>query len=192
MFLAGLVIAPLLLTAGAAGVTRGLVPHAARSVAGTAVSFAYALIPVGAGVWLAHYGFHFATAAMTLVPVGHGVALDWSGWAILGEPDWRWMGLRPGAVVPLEMGVVMLGAVGSLVIASRIGERDHPGAGGRAAAPWARPPSGGFWVRLKPDTTILKYEVRGTKYEVERDNNSHARRPGEGSLRTSHFVSRPS
>ncbi len=161
LFLAGLVIAPLLLTAGAAGVTRGLAPHGPRSVADTAVSFAYALVPVGAGVWLAHYGFHFATAAMTLVPVVQGAALEWSGWAILGEPDWRWMGLRPGAVVPLEMGVVILGAMGSLVIASRIGERDHPGAGGRAAAPWAVLIVGltafALWILSQP------MEMRGTE-----------------------------
>ena len=45
-----------------------------------------------------------------------------------GEPDWRWLGMRPGAVFPLQLGAVLLGALGSLVLVHRISERDHPAA----------------------------------------------------------------
>ena len=46
---------------------------------------------------------------------------------------------------------------------------------------------GAIWVKVLRRRTLsmLKYEGRSKKYELERDNNSHARRPGEGSLRTS-------
>ena len=89
--------------------------------------YAYALVPFGVGVWLAHYGFHFLTGVGTVVPVTQSAVIDAAGGALLGAPDWRWLGMRPGAVFPLQLGVVLLGALGSLVLVHRISERDHPG-----------------------------------------------------------------
>ena len=91
-----------------------------------AVRYAYALVPFGIGVWLAHYGFHFLTGLLTIVPVAQSAAIDAAGRALLGEPNWRWVGMRPGSVFPLQIGVVLLGVLGSLVIAHRIAERDRP------------------------------------------------------------------
>ena len=31
--------------------------------------YVYALVPLGFGMWLAHYGFHFLTGGLTIVPV---------------------------------------------------------------------------------------------------------------------------
>ena len=99
--------------------------------------YAYAFVPFGVGVWLAHYGFHFLTGVGTVVPVTQSAVIDAAGAALLGAPDWRWLGMRSGAVFPLQLGVVLLGALGSLVLVHRISERDHPGAAARAAASWS-------------------------------------------------------
>jgi ferredoxin len=136
LFAAGLVGTPTALVAAAAAATRGLAPRPDLSVRSVAVRFAFALVPFGAGVWLAHYGFHFLTGAGTIVPVSQIAAIDATGRALLGEPDWRWIGLRAGAVFPFQLGAVLLGALGSSALAQRIAERDFPSRGRRAAAPW--------------------------------------------------------
>jgi ferredoxin len=135
MFVAALGMIPAALCGGAAALTRYLSASGA-SVTGLAVRYAYALVPFGAGVWLAHYGFHFLTGVGTIVPVGQSAAIDAAGVAFLGEPDWRWMGMRSGAVFPLQVGAVLLGTLGSVVLAHRISDRDHPETATRAAAPW--------------------------------------------------------
>ena len=135
VFVIGLGLLPLALSAGAASLTRHLAasPLHVRDIA---VRYAYAFVPFGVGVWLAHYGFHFLTGVGTVVPVTQSAVIDAAGGALLGAPDWRWLGMRAGAVFPLQLGVVLLGALGSLVLAHRISERDHQDAAARAAAPW--------------------------------------------------------
>ncbi len=81
---------------------------------------AYALVPLGAGIWLAHYGFHLLTGILTAVPVTQSAAIDFTGQALLGEPLWRWAGLQPGSVFPFQVGFIVLGMIGSLGLASRL------------------------------------------------------------------------
>jgi len=137
LFVAGLVAAPLVLLGAAAGLTRLVARDQAGSIMGTAVRYAYVLVPFGFGVWLAHYGFHFLTGALTIVPVTQSAAQDLLGWAALGDPLWRWTGLRPGAVFPIEIGFILLGAAGSLALAYGVSEREYAGRPGAATAPWA-------------------------------------------------------
>ena len=100
--------------------------------------YAYAFVPFGVGVWLAHYGFHFLTGVGTVVPVTQSAAIDAAGGALLGAPDWRWLGMRAGAVFPLQLGVVLLGALGSLVlVASHLRARSSRRRGARRGAPGA-------------------------------------------------------
>ena len=137
VFVIGLVALPLTLCGGAAALTRRLTSVAAPGIRDVAVRYAYALVPFGVGVWLAHYWFHFLTAVWTIVPVTQSAAIDAMGRAILGEPNWRWLGMRPGTVFPLQVGVVLLGAMGSLVLVHRVSERDYPDdVAPRASAPW--------------------------------------------------------
>ena len=44
-----------------------------------ALRYAYGLVPFGFGMWLAHYGFHFLTGALTVVPVTQSAAIDLMG-----------------------------------------------------------------------------------------------------------------
>ena len=91
----------------------------------------------GFGVWIAHYGFHLLTGILTIVPVAQSAAIDMAGSAVLGEPLWRWTGMRSGAVFPIQLGFILLGAIGSLTVAYRVSERDFPDNPWRPTAPWA-------------------------------------------------------
>jgi hypothetical protein len=101
------------------------------------VRYACALIPFGFGVWLAHYGFHLLTGGLTIVPVAQSAALHMVGWAALGDPRWHWAGMQPGSVFPIQIGFILLGTMGSLVLAYLISERDYPQRTVLAAVPWA-------------------------------------------------------
>ena len=159
IFFAGLVALPLGLCTGAASLTRRLV-SSPQGVIDIAVRYAYTLVPFGTGVWLAHYGFHFLTGLWTFVPVAQSAAIDAAGRAVLGEPNWRLLGLRPGLVFPLQVGVVLLGALGSFTLVQHVAERESPGAGPRAALPWRILVVGlaivALWILAQP------MEMRGT------------------------------
>jgi hypothetical protein len=127
-----------------------------------ATSYAYALVPIGGAVWLAHYAFHFLTGLGTIVPVAQSAAIDAAGWAILGEPAWGWLGLRPGLVQPLQIGAVILGGIGTTSLIHRISERDYRGHAAEAGAPWVVIAVGltalALWILMQP------MDMRGTGF----------------------------
>jgi hypothetical protein len=136
LFIGGLGAFPVLLLSAAAAITRSSSSAEAGSLPATASRYALALVPLGCGVWLAHYGFHLLTGALTIVPVIQSAAIDLFGRAALGEPLWRWVGMQPGSVFPLQLGVVMLGAAGSLGLVHATSVRDYPTRPAAASAPW--------------------------------------------------------
>jgi polyferredoxin len=135
VFVVGLVIAPSLLLAAAGALSRGFARDN-RPLHQSIVRYAYALIPIGFGIWLAHYGFHLLTGALTIVPVTQGAVIDAAGRALLGAPRWGWVGLQPGAVFPIQLGCVVLGAAGSLGIVHAISQSDQQSRPGLISAPW--------------------------------------------------------
>lgn len=135
LFFVGLVIEPLVLVGAAAFFSR----QAGRSrdpVVHVAMRFAYALIPLGFGIWLSHYSFHLLTGIWTFVPVLQQVLLD-LGITVFGDPAWQLSGLPQELVYPLELGFLSLGALGSVLAAYRIAEREHPDRAASATIPWA-------------------------------------------------------
>lgn len=71
----------------------------------------FCLLPLGVGLWSAHYSFHFLTGLLAFVP-------------LLGlELPTRWMGLSPAHALPVEMGLVFLGgALSFMLLHKRVGE----------------------------------------------------------------------
>src|SRR5262249_59071018 len=104
------------LVGAAAFIARGLKRSERSPLRLTMTRYAFALVPIGFGVWLAHYGFHLLTGAGTAVPVAQSAAIDVFGRAVLGEPLWRWVGMQPGSMFPIQLGFVMLGAAGSFCL----------------------------------------------------------------------------
>lgn len=135
LFFVALVVEPVLLLGAAAVLTRRSA-RSPESLLAIVNRFARLLVPLGFGVWLAHYGFHFFTGVLTVVPVAQHAARS-AGWPILGEPQWQLGGLPEAAVFPIEIGFLGLGLLGSLLVGWRISAGFAPRAAGRVFAPWA-------------------------------------------------------
>ncbi len=158
----GLLVLPLLLVGGAALIGRWWSddPGSWRDVA---TRFAYALLPLGLGMWLAHYSFHFLTSAGVAVPVVQRAAAD-VGIPWLGEPAWGIGGFAPGAagLLRLELLFLDVGLLLSLYAAYRIARerRPHMTQALKALAPWAALLvllfAVGVWLVFQP------MEMRGT------------------------------
>jgi ferredoxin len=153
-----LVVEPVLLL-GAAGWLTTRWARRRGGVLAAVVRYSYALIPLGFGVWLAHYCFHFLTGLLTFIPVAQSAA-NGVGWRLLGEPRWNLTGLPERVVYPLELGFIGLGLLGSLLLTYRLAEDDSGAQRGRVFATWAilcvALCVSGFWLMSQP------MEMRGT------------------------------
>jgi hypothetical protein len=135
VFAVGLGVVPLALLGMAASATAWLARHDNVAVVPTMIGYAYALVPFGCAVWLAHYGFHLLTGAATIVPAVQNAAVELAGRPLLGGPYWSWVGMRPGTVFPIQLGFILLGTVASLGTAYRVAH-DRSGHGLRDSAAW--------------------------------------------------------
>ncbi len=136
LFSLALILEPTILLGAAAAVTRGLA-GAPASVLQIINHFARSLVPLGFGIWLAHYGFHFFTGFLTVVPVAQNAALRSFGSPILGDPQWHFGGLPEAIVFPIELGFLMLGLVGSWIVSWSLAGELAPERTGSAFTPWA-------------------------------------------------------
>lgn len=135
IFVAFLVVAPVLLLGTAGWLTRTM--NSSRlSLASLTVRYSYALIPLGLGMWIAHYGFHFFTGILTIIPVTQA-AVAKAGIHFLGAPFWTWTGLPVRIVRPIELGFLVLGFAGSLMVVHRLATEDSAVHPMRAFVPWA-------------------------------------------------------
>ena len=60
-----------------------------------------------------------------------------SGLPILGEPRWRLTGLPARVVQPFQLGFLVLGLAGSLLVTMRLAQEDSANRPMRTFAPWA-------------------------------------------------------
>ncbi len=130
-----LIVEPVVLLGVAAWLTR-LWAGGQRALLPLVVRYTYGLVPLGFGMWLAHYSFHFLTGLYTLIPVTQS-ALASLGWPILGEPRWTLTGFPPNIVQVVEIGFLLLGFAGSLLVTHGLAEEDSPEQPLRAFVPWA-------------------------------------------------------
>ncbi len=136
IFLVGLVIEPVVLLGLAGWATRRWAGMSG-SLLQVVTRYAYTLVPLGAGVWAAHYGFHLLTGFWTFIPVVQTFLADIIG-PVLGAPRWDLGPLLPAAwLYPLELGFMGLGWLGSLLVAYRLASEDAPTRRWRAFLPWA-------------------------------------------------------
>jgi hypothetical protein len=124
---------------------------------------AYALVPLGFGMWLAHYSFHFLTSYDTVIPTTQRFAAD-LGWSGLGEPHWLGSCCRPVAewLPRLEIVMLDLGLLLSLYTGYRIALTQSAdwSRALKALAPWVLLMgvlfAAGVWIVLQP------MQMRGT------------------------------
>ncbi len=144
-YLIGLIVLPALavLLGGWASVRlAGRVEPMGRAIA----RYVYSLVPLGFGMWVAHYSFHFLTGALTIVPVVQSFMADVGLYA--GIVQW---GLGPVVpldwLFPIEAVFLYLGATGSLILAFQISQREGAAQG---TAPGAGQAEGGAGPSLLP------------------------------------------
>lgn len=159
IFLSGIAVAPVLLLGVTGGLTR-LLTGARDALPALVTRYAYALVPLGLGVWTAHFAFHFLTGLLTIIPVTQNLLVGW-GIPLLGTPRWDLGPIIPSDwLFPLELGFLLLGWFGSLLVAFRIAERETPQRAWRAFLPWAGLLTllllAGGWLMSQP------MEMRGT------------------------------
>lgn len=158
LFVVLLVVEPVVLLSVAAGASRRA-SGVREPLLQVVVRYSYALVPLGFGVWLAHYSFHLWTGVWTFVPVTQDLVADLVGRPLLGAPLWRLTGLSEEMIQPFEWGFLSLGLLGSLLVAWRIAERE-PRRPAAAFAPWAVLVVclgvSAFWLLAQP------MEMRGT------------------------------
>jgi len=162
LFVAALLVAPSLLLAVTGALTRWCT-GSRETILSLATGYAYGLVPVGLGVWAAHFSFHFLTGALTIVPLVQSMLVN-AGWSAAGPPRWDLGPIVPPAwLFPLEVGVMGLGWLGSLLVTYRIAEREHPDRPWRSFLPWAGLLvlllAAGIWLMAQP------MEMRGTFLE---------------------------
>lgn len=156
LVLLGVVIAPALAALGAAAAGRRFATPGA-SLRAVITRLAPALIPLGLGMWSAHFLFHFFAQIGTGIPVVQRVAVA-LGAAWLGRPAWGHdMGPRADWLTALELLLLGGGLVLSVALLWRAGLAL---AGGRPrpalalAAPWMLLAvalwSGGVWIVFQP------------------------------------------
>ncbi len=119
-----LVIEPALLLFGAAAISRRL-SQSTDSLWGIVKQYAPSLLPIGFGIWLAHYGFHFFTGLLTVIPVSQNAAKQAFGSPWLGTPQWQLGGLPESIVYPIELGFLSLGLLGSWMVTWTITQRTN-------------------------------------------------------------------
>jgi ferredoxin len=129
-----LLVEPIVLLGGAAWITQRL-RATSRGLIPVMVRYSYALVPLGFGMWLAHYGFHFLSGLFTIVPVTQSAAA--SVGLSLGHPHWLWVGVPTRFVQPVQLGFLFLGFFGSLLVTRRLADEDCPEHPMRAFVPWA-------------------------------------------------------
>jgi len=161
LFLVGMILVPAGLVALAAAGSR-LLSGSGRTIVEEATRYGYGLVPVGFGMWVAHYLYHFLTGGLAIIPATQEYLAD-LGLPLLGPPAWNLGPLVPDAwLLPLEFLFLELGLLASLVVGFRIAQREV-GPGPRAllaALPWSAIAlvlsAAGIWLLLQP------MEMRGT------------------------------
>lgn len=160
------IILPLLVVLGVAWLSRLLAAGRSKAVALRLVVAQYvpALVPLAFAVWFAHYGFHFATGALSIIPVTQFFLTD-IGLPILGQPNWMLGPIMPVSwLLPLEIVITVLGLGVSLYL---VGERSKLGNNGRSAPVLEQLP----WIILLVALAFtavamfnLPMEMRGTSF----------------------------
>ncbi len=158
------ILLPIGVGLGVSWLSRALAAGRAKSEPLRVVLARYvpAFVPLSFAIWVSHYGFHFATGALSIIPVTQFFFAD-IGLPIFGEPNWMLGPIMPlNWLLPLEIAVTVLGLGVSLYL---VGERSKLGNNGRSASVWVQLP----WILL---LVLLAYtavtlfgmpmEMRGT------------------------------
>ena len=130
VFLVGNVLLPLITLVGTAALTRLMLPSA-HNLREIAASFAPAFVPLGFGVWLAHYGFHFLIAPFSIIPVFQEFIGQRGDYATFSGS------LSLEVIAVLQLVALLGGFAGSLYVAQRASQRVYKRNSFLGLMPWS-------------------------------------------------------
>jgi polyferredoxin len=158
---AGLILLPALLLLGTAAASRRLSGRGGPLVERIS-TYVWALVPLGLGMWAAHYLYHLLIGGLTILPVMQEYLSD-LGLVAGTAPRWGLGAMVPESwLLPVEIVFLQGGLLWTLVAAFRIARRNELAteAARRAFLPWAALATTltlvGIWLLMQP------MEMRGT------------------------------
>ncbi len=114
--------------------------------------FSLSLVPIGFAMWLAHFAFHFFTAALTPIPVLHRIAHELG--VTQAEPVWSVSSLAFYNLPGFELFLLDLGLLLSLYVAWRIAGQMGSARRFSTFLPWgllaASLYAAGVWIIFQP------------------------------------------
>jgi hypothetical protein len=140
IFAGGGLLLPLLAMLGAGKLGQMLTRTAKKyDLRQTVAAFAPAFVPVGLGVWIGHYGFHFLIGALSIIPVFQTFLIDHRIYLLGDTPNWALASAVPDAYVVglIQVGALLGGFLWSLVIANRTSLRLYRRDAPLGLLPWA-------------------------------------------------------
>ncbi|MCB0194925.1 MAG: FesM [Anaerolineae bacterium] len=162
IFGVGFLVIPVVVLAITGQASRLLAGRREDSLGFVIRRFGYTLVPLGFGVWLSHYAFHFLTGALTVIPVVQSFLNDVGLYA--GTPQWQLGPIVPSSwLFPLQTIFLYLGIFGSLITGFQVAIHQYRNrhVALRAFMPWAVLAVLlllAFWIMLQP------MEMRGTLF----------------------------
>jgi len=87
-------------------------------------NFAPAFIPIGFGIWLAHYAFHFLSGVFTIIPTVQFFLLDHNITFLGNTPNWALGGVDFGVIGVVQLVALMGGFVWSMALVQTISLRE--------------------------------------------------------------------
>jgi polyferredoxin len=139
LFAVGNLLLPAGLTLAAGWLSRTVTNTARKYTLREIVAeFAPAFVPLGLGIWIAHYGFHFLLGAGTIIPVFQEFLLD-HGITLFGATaNWNLaQGADTGLIGLVQIVALLGGFLWSLYIAQRAALRLYKRQGVIGLLPWA-------------------------------------------------------
>jgi len=150
-----LIVIPLALTSAAAAWSRGVAGGSFRE---NFCRFSMGLAPLGFGMWLAHFTFHFFTAALTPLPIFQRIAHE-MGWR-KAEPEWVVPSLAFYDLPAWELVLLGMGLLLTLYVCWRLAKQFSASRPLGTFLPWGLLAlalyAAGVWIIFQP------MEMRGT------------------------------
>jgi ferredoxin len=130
IFIVGNIVLPVALTLLAASLGRLLTANR-HSLRDTVAAFAPAFVPVGFGVWFAHYSFHFLVAPGTIIPVVQEFLGQTGDWATFSTA------LDANIISLIQVVALVGGFLWSMLLAQRTALRFYGRSSMNGFLPWA-------------------------------------------------------
>lgn len=126
LFVTANLLLPVSLTLLAAWLSRWLTRAQRKySLREIVCAFAPAFVPLGFGIWFAHYAFHFLAGALSIIPAFQNFLLD-HNITLFGAPRWALSGVQDVNIIGMIQLVALCGGfLGSMIVAQSVAQRLH-------------------------------------------------------------------